>query len=275
MVAFGYKCQECGQGTVVEKIFPEYKTKVKGYPLTVENARIGVCDRCGAEHFDPNETVRWRTALEEKQSETYLQPWEIRELRKQLGLSMEQFAILLGFTRQSLYNWERTDRPSPQSRMADLFMRLIREAHTLGQINVLSFLTAEAEKLGFNLILSPMARLTAPIVAFARKVSRNLISGEVPVPKALAADTQAPADTVILVTKYDQTIARVFHDYEQATLNLEFIHTMPFSEFEAQIHFKDGTQSTGRHIKIKEKEAVLLDKTPRTEEDVVQVVLVP
>jgi hypothetical protein len=29
-VAFGYKCQECGQGTVLEKVVPEYKTKLKG-----------------------------------------------------------------------------------------------------------------------------------------------------------------------------------------------------------------------------------------------------
>jgi len=169
MVAFGYKCQECGQGTVLEKVFPEYKTKVKGYPLTVENARIGVCDRCGAEHFDPNETVRWRTLLEDKQSEFYLRPSEIRELRKQLGLSMEQFALLLGFTRQSLYNWERSDRASPQSRMADLFMRLIRESHVVGPIDVLGFLKTEAEKLGFHLVLSPKTTPIAPIVVTARK----------------------------------------------------------------------------------------------------------
>jgi YgiT-type zinc finger domain-containing protein len=98
-VAFGYRCQECGQGTVLEKLVPEYKTKLKGYPLTVENARIGVCDRCGAEHFDPNETMRWRSLLEERQAESYLQPAEIRELRKQLGLPMEQFATLIGCTR--------------------------------------------------------------------------------------------------------------------------------------------------------------------------------
>src|SRR5438045_2886086 len=102
--AFGYKCQECGQGTVLGRTFPEYKTKLKGYPFTVENVRIGVCDRCGAQHFDPNETVRWGTLLQEKQSESYMQPEDIRRLRKELGLPMEQFAALLGRTRQSLYN---------------------------------------------------------------------------------------------------------------------------------------------------------------------------
>ena len=64
---------------------------------------------------------------------------------------MEQFAILMGCTRQSLYNWERADRLSPQSRMADLFMRLIRESHSQRQIDVLSFLTTEAHNAGFSL----------------------------------------------------------------------------------------------------------------------------
>ena len=41
---FGYKCQECGKGTVREQIFHGYKTKLKGLPLTVDDARIGVCD---------------------------------------------------------------------------------------------------------------------------------------------------------------------------------------------------------------------------------------
>jgi putative zinc finger/helix-turn-helix YgiT family protein len=162
-VAFGYKCQECGQGTVLERIFPEYKTKLKGYPFTVKNARIGVCDRCGAQHFDPKETVRWRTLLQEKQSESSLHPEDIRRLRKELGLPMEQFATLLGCTRQSLYNWERSDRPSPQSRMADLFMRLIRESYSLGQIDVLGYLTAEAEKMGFHLAISPKATPITPV----------------------------------------------------------------------------------------------------------------
>jgi len=155
-VEFGYKCQECGQGTVVVKLVPEYRAKIKGYPWTVQNARIGICDRCGAEHFDPNETLRWRTEFEGKQS--YLTPAEIRELRQRLGLSMEQFAILMGCTRQSLYNWERADRLSPQSRMADLFMRLIRESHSQGQIDVSSFLRGEAQNAGFSLPASSKPR---------------------------------------------------------------------------------------------------------------------
>jgi DNA-binding transcriptional regulator YiaG len=128
----------------------------------VADARVGICDRCGAEHFDPNETLRWRSEFEEQQSQSYLAPPEIRELRKRLGLSMEQFAILIGCTRQSLYNWERSDRRSPQSRMADLFMRLVRESHSLGQIDVLRFLKAEAARSGLDLPVSHQAQPAAP-----------------------------------------------------------------------------------------------------------------
>lgn len=63
-VAFGYRCQECGEGTVKEQVFPEYFTKIKGTPVSIKGARVGVCDRCEAQHFDPNETIRWRTLPE-------------------------------------------------------------------------------------------------------------------------------------------------------------------------------------------------------------------
>src|SRR5437588_1210827 len=251
-VAFGYKCQECGQGAVLEKIFPEYKTKVKGYPLVVENARIGVCDRCGAEHFDPNETVRWRALLQEKQSEFYLRPDDIKHLRKELGLPMEQFAALLGCTRQSLYNWERPDRFVPQSRMADLFMRLIRESRSLGQIDVLGYLTAEAEKLGFHLAVSPKAKPITPIIAFARKSSAKPMVPKTHGPLALAADTEASPEAVVLVTEHNQPIARLFYDYTGATLNLLFLHDVPFAKFDADVEFRDGSHTKSENASIKD-----------------------
>lgn len=274
-VAFGYKCQECGQGTVLETIFPEYKTKVKGYPLVVENARIGVCDRCGAEHFDPNETVRWRTLLQEKQSESYLRPDDIRHLRKELGLSMEQFAALIGCTRQSLYNWEKSDRSVPQSRMADLFMRLIRESRSLGQLDVLGYLTTEAEKLGLHLAVSPKAKPITPIVAFARKSSAKSIVPKTREPLALVADTEAAPEEVVLVTEHNQPIARLFYDYTGATLNLLFLHDVPFAKFDADIEFRDGSHAKSENASIKDQEAILISKTKHTEEDVAQVVMTP
>jgi putative zinc finger/helix-turn-helix YgiT family protein len=274
-VAFGYRCQECGQGTVLEEIFPQYKTKVKGYPLIVENARVGVCDRCGAEHFDPNETVRWRALQQEKQLESYLQPDDIKKLRKELGLPMEQFAILLGCTRQSLYNWERSDRVVAQSRMADLFMRLIRESRSLGQIDVLGYLSAQAEKAGFHLAISSKAKPTAPILAFARRVPVSQLSAQVHHPLPFATDTEAQQKAVALVTEDNKAIATLSYDYRGAKLVLVFLHAVPFVEFDAEIQFKDGKQTTGKHATIRDQEATLLTETTHTEEDVAQIRFLP
>jgi len=274
-VAFGYRCQECGQGTVLEKIFPEYKTKVKGYPLVVENARIGVCDHCGAEHFDPNETVRWRALLQEKQLESYLQPDDIKNLRKELGLPMEQFAILLGCTRQSLHNWERSDRIVPQSRMADLFMRLIRDSRSLGQLDVLGYLRAEAEKLGFHLAVSPKAKPIAPIIVFAHKTSAKSFVSRAYAPPALAADTEAGPEAIVLVTEHNQPIARLFYDYTGATLTLLFLHDVPFAKFDADIEFRDGSRTKSEDASIKDQEAILISKTKHTEDDVTRIVMTP
>ncbi len=85
MVAFGYKCQECGHGTVVDKLIPEYHTKIKGYPFVVKGAHIGVCDTCGAEHFDVLETQRWVSLFEAEHNKHFLSPQEIVELRKSLN----------------------------------------------------------------------------------------------------------------------------------------------------------------------------------------------
>jgi DNA-binding transcriptional regulator YiaG len=274
-VAFGYKCEECGQGMVLEKLFPEYKTKVKGYPFLVENARIGVCDHCGAEHFDPKETLHWRSLFEERQSESYMQPTAIRQLHKSLGLSMEQFAILVGCTRQSLYNWERSDRTTPQSRMADLFMRLICESHLTGKVDVLSFLKTEAEKLGFHFDISQKVKPIAPILAFARKVPVSQLSTQVHHPLSLAADTEGQQEAVALVTEDNKPIATLSYDYQDAKLNLLFLYAVPFVEFDAEIQFKDGKQTTGEHATIKAQEATLLTKTTHTEEDVAQIRFLP
>ncbi|HXH09649.1 MAG TPA: type II TA system antitoxin MqsA family protein [Alphaproteobacteria bacterium] len=147
---FGFPCPECGQGTVRSTRIFNYKTKIKGYPFIVDEALIGVCDQCGSELFAPEETKRWEElfyrSLEARHA--FLSPQEILELRTSLGLSMEDFARLIGCTRQSISTWERPDRSAPPSRMADLLMKLLRESLRVGAIDVLPFLLGEAQKWG-------------------------------------------------------------------------------------------------------------------------------
>lgn len=273
-LSFGYKCQECGKGTVLEQIFQGYKTKLRGLPLTVDDARIGVCDQCGARHFDPSETIRWRTLLDDKYAEAYLQPSDIQDLIKQLGLSMEQFANFVGCTRQSLYNWQRPERTAPQSRMADLFLRLIRESHLQGQVDVIDFLSTEGSKLGFDLDVS-RTKVNATIVAFPQRVQTDSSASATDSQLRLAAASDASEESVVLVTEFGDKIARAFHGFQDGTLKFEFAPSVPFTEFDTEICFKDGTSITASDLRVTQTEAVSVCRTPHTEDEISRVVFKP
>ncbi len=60
---FEFTCPECEKGTVRTTHIHNYKTKIKGYPFTVDEALIGVCDECKAQSFAPEETQRWDGAV--------------------------------------------------------------------------------------------------------------------------------------------------------------------------------------------------------------------
>ena len=147
---FEYACPECGRGSVQTRRILNYKTKIKGYPFVVDEALIGECDRCEARSFAPEETKRWEelftNSLEARQA--FLSPEEIKELRKSLGLSMEDFARLIGATRQSISMWEKEGRPSPPLRTADLLMKIVQKSLSTKPVDILPFLLEEAQKWG-------------------------------------------------------------------------------------------------------------------------------
>ena len=147
---FEYACPECGRGTVQTRRILNYKTKIKGYPFVVDEALIGECDRCETRSFAPEETKRWEelftNTLEARHAS--LSPEEIKELRKSLGLSMEDFARLIGATRQSISMWEKEDRPSPPLRTADLLMKIVQKSLSTKSVDILPFLLEEARKWG-------------------------------------------------------------------------------------------------------------------------------
>lgn len=73
---------------------------------------------------------------------------------------MEDFARLIGCTRQSIYNWEKVDRASPPSRMADLLMKLVRQSLHSEMVDVLTFLLEEAKKWGVVIEVRRSTRLS-------------------------------------------------------------------------------------------------------------------
>lgn len=147
---FEFTCPECEKGIVRTTRIHTYKTKIKGYPFTVDEALIGICDQCGAQSFAPEETKRWdelfSRSLEARQA--FLTPEEIAQLRKDLGISMEDFARLIGSTRQSVSMWEKESRTTPPVRTAGLLMKLVRQSLSGGPVDVLPFLLGEARKWG-------------------------------------------------------------------------------------------------------------------------------
>ncbi len=161
---FEFTCPECERGTVRTTRIHNYKTKIKGYPFTVDEALIGVCDECEAQSFAPEETQRWNALFSHslQARHAFLTPEEITQLRKALGLSMEDFARLIGSTRQSVSMWEKESRTTPPVRTADLLMKLVRQSLTGEPVDILPFLLDETQKWGVTMELrSWMARLEA------------------------------------------------------------------------------------------------------------------
>jgi putative zinc finger/helix-turn-helix YgiT family protein len=233
---FGYKCQECGQGTVFTKTFPEYAAKIKGYPFIVKDALVGICDKCGTEHFNASETDRWEQAFEEDRSKHYLTANEIQELRKSLGLSMEQFAFLIGTTRQSIFNWERPNRKTAQSRIADLIMKLVRESHSKGKIDVLNFLINDAEQLDVPIKLDDSFRLN-PLILRAIKDYKTDQPGAFPL-QQLAADTNERGNQdIMLVPDEGSPVGRLEYDFVTASLGMYLIKPLDFPMFMCEIYF--------------------------------------
>ena len=288
MVAFGYRCQECGQGIVQAQTIPEFHTKIKGYPFVVKDARIGICDACGAKHFGAKEIERWERMFDEEHAGEYLKPEDIRGLRTSLDLTMEQFAALIGSTRQSLHNWERKDRTKPQSRMADLLMKLVRESRDKSQVDVLQFLFAEAKRLGTSIQLDSESERTMnsarqgwqattlrPIVLSVKKVP-SISQTRQPEVVQLAADT-LEQETHVTVHRPDtlETLGRLCYDFETAALKLVLSQSLDLEYFDAEIRFADGTSARSNRVRAIDREVTLLSGTDQTEEDVSEVVLLP
>lgn len=275
MVGFSYKCQECGRGNVVEEVVPEYHTKVRGYPFTVRDARIGVCDVCGAKHFAAQETERWERIFEEERAKLFLRPRDLQSLRKSLGLSMEHFAFLIGSTRQSLYNWERHDRTRLQSRMADLLMKLVRESQIRGSVDVIRFLIREAEQLGVHVELGRHNVESArPLLElWAKQVYRDVFKAPVPVLAQMVAETVEGDTQVLLFDPKDEPVGRLSYDFENASLQLDFIDSPGFDRFIAEVHFTDGTVEKSGVVQLENLHAKLLSPTRRTDDKVSRLVL--
>ncbi len=275
-VAFGYKCQECGRGTVNERFIPEYHTKIKGYPFVVRGARIGMCNECGAEHFAAQETECWERTFEEEHGRHFLAPEEIQELQRSLGLTMEQFAFLIGCTRQSLYNWKRPDRNRPQSRMANLLMKLVRESRESGKVDVLRFLVQDAKQFGIHLGRMTDPSVRKPIIFPVKKMPITALRARLPELAQMAADTEENREQVVALSlETDEPVGRLSYDFQTASLELELIEPLDIGLCTVEVHFVDGAAEKSDAVAMEKHRVTLLARTSRTEYEVTEIVLLP
>jgi putative zinc finger/helix-turn-helix YgiT family protein len=258
-----------------------YKTKIKGYPFTVDEALIGVCDRCGTESFAPEETKRseelFYRSLEDRHA--FLAPQEITELRVALGLSMEDLARLIGCTRQSISAWEKPARTSLPSRMADLLMKLVRKSHQTGSVDVLPFLLDEARKWGIVIELrqSPVLSVsTESLVLRTQKVPDNALTGKNSALALAAAASGQEGNRVVVETLDGKPIGLLDYDFVRAALLLKVTGEFPtWKTVNVEIEMQDGQHLTRHDIGVQERCLVLLEKIPIREEDIAQITLKP
>ena len=279
---FNYKCEECGKGTVKPTVFHDHKTRIKGYPFVVPEAIIGVCDNedCGAKHYSARETKRWEELYNKDldSRHIFLSSNEILNSRKLLGLSMEDFAYLIGCTRQSIYNWEKEDRQKSQSRMGDLLIKLVRYSSELGNVNVISFLVEEARKLGIEININkknvPLSK-DEVIRLNIRKAPKNCLEVGGANNLKLAATTTEKELFVAELPNRD-IFAVVQYDFGKANLSLQLLDTslgLKFAKVETITN--DGKNYALENIKATDSIILLIPETSYRENDVKEILLQP
>jgi putative zinc finger/helix-turn-helix YgiT family protein len=271
---FNYICEECGQGTVREKIFRHYHTKIRGYPFVVDEARIGVCDKCEAKHFNAKETKRWEELYDQQlqNQDAYLSASDIRQVRESLGLTVESLAYLVGCTRQSIYNWEKTDREKPQSRMADLLIKLIRDSAQFREINVIEFLIEQAKKLGIDVAWPGKTAGTNAIRLKTKSVLEEYLKSSNAELRLAAADQERKI--IVAESPTQDVIGLLQFDFERANLSLNIVKdNIGLRTVDVTVITVQGQECSRQGVQVENGAIVLLSDTATYERDIREIIL--
>ena len=87
----------------------DYAACLAGITFNVKDARISTCKSCGEIVITAEELKRWE-GLQQADLERRAEipaPDVVRSTREAFGLSIADFATLLGVTRQTVHSWER------------------------------------------------------------------------------------------------------------------------------------------------------------------------
>lgn len=206
-----------------------------------------------------------------------LLPDEIEAVRKSLGLSMEDFAYLIGCTRQSIYNWEKRNREKLQSRMADLVIKLVRHSFEIGKVDVINFLIEEAKKLGITI---EATRKTSTLVdnvihLNVKKVSKDYLQKPQGSLRLAAVGVEEKELTIVESPKQELT-GILHYDYGTATLLLEITKdTFGLKVIDIDLITNDDKHYILQNVKVENKHILLLSDTEYTENKVREIILKP
>lgn len=123
------KCPSCGKEEMRLQVVADYETRLGGVPVVVPDARIGTCANCGETLVCADELERWRDLQRQQLQDAGQVPSarEVSRTRESLGLSVSDFAVLMGVSRQTIHAWERQDGRGMQFGPASLLVDLLRE----------------------------------------------------------------------------------------------------------------------------------------------------
>lgn len=118
------RCMECG-GVLVETA-EAIETTFKGESFCVEGVPHCKCESCGSVEYDADAMEKMTAAINEayRERKDLLSPGEIKQIRKMLGLTQEEFQTLLGVGKTTVSRWERGR--IVQGKPEDNLMRLLR-----------------------------------------------------------------------------------------------------------------------------------------------------
>ena len=124
------KCFQCAKGTM-HACISKVSGEVRGEPFTVETEAM-VCDRCGFQVLTEEQSAGYTAAISDayRRKHGLLTSEELREARKQLGLSQVQFAKYLKVGVASVKRWEAG---LIQDQVLDELIRLKTGLHGTGQ----------------------------------------------------------------------------------------------------------------------------------------------
>ena len=145
-----FKCPACGKGRMETQIVPNFETQFEGFTIQVKDAEISQCTHCGEQSYGAQELQRWKEIKLAKLAELNQIPSAdvVKWVREHRGLSVSDFASLLGVTRQTVHSWERAEGGGMRFGPAAMLVCLLNSESHDDADHVFSYLVRLARERG-------------------------------------------------------------------------------------------------------------------------------